>query len=592
MLNRTLYSKVIDNNMLREFKIKQPLTVGLMVIALVQGLGLLGLHQAIEHHVWPFPHAHWLMGLYSFFMVTPTMLLLLLGEGVTKQRVLFTLGYGALAGLLGLYVGSQVGDRGFDYASNIIFGFVVSMGIASFIALMLIQSRTSQSNPLYEQMFQYSWRNALTLSLAWAFVLCFWGVLMLWAKLFEMINISFFYDLFTEKWFFYPVLTLAQGTGILLLTRKTHLIDSMAGIIQILMKYLLVVLAFVSILFLFFLPIKGLDSLWNAGGSFLILTLQALLLFIVNAVYQGKSESPYIKWVDRLVSVAIVLLPIYSIISLYGLSLRIEQYGWTLDRCWAILVWALITLFVVSYAIAIFRLKGAWASQMGSINKVSSWVMMVVLLIINSPVLDFRKITLSSQLARLDSKEVSPKDFDYRYLRNQLGEPGFIALEQLQARFEAEYPVVSDDIKALIENTQSKSIKTKEDFVAFVELLDGTTLPDGFTDALYKWAQESTWRLEHVDGFFVKAINLDGQGDSEYLLIERQGHYDTYWLFYLEQETWKSLTFNQHWSENKKPKLSPNELMERLSTGEFTLKPSQWSEVHVDDLILSVPPAS
>src|SRR5690606_41751209 len=150
-----------------------------------------------------------------------------------------------------------------------------------------------------------------------------WGVLMLSADLIKLIRIDFFHDLFTERWFYYPVLALAHGFGIIIFRNQSKVIDTITRIQQALMKFLLVILVLVSLLFLAALPFTGLAPLWETGqGSMLILWLQALMLFFLNAVYQDDADArPYPLLVHRFIYIGVALLPVYSVIAFYGLGL-------------------------------------------------------------------------------------------------------------------------------------------------------------------------------------------------------------------------------------------------------------------------------
>jgi hypothetical protein len=124
-------------------------------------------------------------------------------------------------------------------------------------------------------LFLWSWRNFLTLSLAVLFAGSFWLLLMLWAALFKAINIDFFSDLFEQRWFYYPAIALANGFGIIIFRKLTYIIDTITRLQQALIKFLLVLLSLVSLLFLGALPFTGLEPLWESGGSSLILWMQA-----------------------------------------------------------------------------------------------------------------------------------------------------------------------------------------------------------------------------------------------------------------------------------------------------------------------------
>ena len=56
----------------------------------------------------------------------------------------------------------------------------------------------------------------------------------------------------------------------------------------------------------------------------------------------------------------------------------------------------------------------------------------VVCLLVTSPIVDLRKISVADQISRLEAGEVSIDDFDYEYLRFNTGRPGYEALVSLK----------------------------------------------------------------------------------------------------------------------------------------------------------------
>ena len=300
----------------------------MILISLLQGLGLLYLHQAIELHYWPHGQPEWLFAFYSVMFIWPIMLLLGLDQNNGRAMVKVTLPFALVSGLLGYYVGHQVTPIEHIRFNVLLFSFVLTMVIATFKALMYSQQWARGERVTYSALFLWSWRNFLTLSLAMLFAGSFWLLLMLWAALFKAINIDFFSDLFEQRWFYYPAIALANGFAIIIFRKLTHIIDTITRLQQALIKFLLVLLSLVSLLFLGALPFTGLEPLWESGGSSLILWMQALILFFVNAVYQDEPDNwPYSVWLHRFIYICIAILPVYSVISFYGLSLRIDQYG-------------------------------------------------------------------------------------------------------------------------------------------------------------------------------------------------------------------------------------------------------------------------
>jgi hypothetical protein len=63
------------------------------------------------------------------------------------------------------------------------------------------------------------------------------------------------------------------------------------------------------------------------------------------------------------------------------------------------------------------------------------WVIVAVMLLVNSPALDFRKITLASQIERVTTGEIGWHDFDFYYSKYYLGRPGYEHREALKKEY-------------------------------------------------------------------------------------------------------------------------------------------------------------
>ena len=242
--------------------------------------------------------------------------------------------------------------------------------------------------------------------------------------LFSAIGIEFFRELFGRDWFLFPVLASAFGMGVLVFRRLVSLIDGITGLLEGLMRLLLPLAVAVVMIFLAALPFTGLAPLWETGnGTELLLWLNAFVLFSVNAVYQTGRGAPYPPAVHRVLCPGIALLPVLSVLALYGLSLRVGQYGWSVERCRALTVCALLAMFSTGYAWCIVRRRGGWPQDLGRVNKTLGWVVLALMLLVNSPLLDFRSISLASQFRRVDTGEIDLRDFDFHYARHHLARP-------------------------------------------------------------------------------------------------------------------------------------------------------------------------
>lgn len=550
------------------------------LIALVQGFCLLYLHQAIELDFWPNNNPHWLFAFYSIALIWPVMLLLSVRPDNIATIVKYSLPFAVLAGLLGYYVGSQAIPVDYIRYDSLLFSYALTMGLATFKALMYIQQIAARERIHYAGLFLWSWRNFLTLALSLLFAGCFWLILLLWGALFSAINIDFFTDLFREPWFYYPAIALAHGFGVIIFRSLSHIIDTITRLQQALMKFLLILLVLVSILFLCALPFSGLDPLWKSGGSGLILWMQALMLFFLNAVYQDDPEQrPYTLWLHRFVYLGVALLPIYSVIAFYGLSLRVEQYGWSLDRCYAFLIWLLLAIFPLGYWWGIAKERDNWVRQLSRVNVAVGLIVLGAMIFINSPLLDFRKITVNDQLTRLEDNLISIDYVDIHYFRRQLARPGYEAIQEIKQQYAATHPALVLRIDNIYRDQDSdQPAVSEEEFIAAINLLVEQAPPQ-LLSKIYKEETQHLWQLQHTKKYYLQSLDLDQDSQLDYLLVsEREYNFDLK-LYYIEQQEWKSINLNSMGGIDKERQLA---FINALKAGEFKITRPKWNHLEID----------
>ena len=562
----------------------------LILIALLQGLALLVLHQSIEFKFWPHGQPQWLFAFYSVAITIPTMLMLTISDR-TYSIYKWMVPYSIIVFILGYYVGSQTVPLAHVRFETLLFAFVVTMCIATFKSLMYVQSFTSGEPITYSRLFLLSWRNFLTLGLSLLFMVLTWGILMLWAGLFKAIKIDFFYDLFNERWFFYPVLALANGFGVIIFRLQSNVIDTITRIQQALVKFLLVILVFVSIIFLFTLPFTGLAPLWDTGGSTLVLWMQALMLFFVNAVYQDDPKlKPYSIWIHRFIYIGLALLPIYSMISFYGLTLRVEQYGWTVSRCWAFMLWSIFAAFSFGYLWGILKLRDGWLHQLSRVNVTLGLVVLTLMLAVNSPVLDFRKITVASQMERLELGIISLSDFDYAYMRRHLAKPGYDALQSLKTEVAESNPEIALKISSFYhdQDENDKEYIKKE----FILALNGIApdSPESLINKIYEEVSNNNWNMQNNLSYHLLEVNLNSDDHPEYIFIEERERYVNLTLYYQDGGAWINrklgTTVEDDFSYDSKE--GKNKIMESLKLGDYVEIKPEWNNFKIGDQVFQV----
>ena len=225
----------------------------------------------------------------------------------------------------------------------------------------------------------------------------------------------------------------------------------------------------------------GLDKLWQTGnGSSLVLWLQVLTLFFVNTVYQyAADQRPYKIVIHRLVFFGIALLPIYSVIAAYGIWLRVEQYGITVGRCWAILVCLLLACFSFGYLVGIVKKRDAWQQVQSKVNIVMGVVILIFMLLVNSPVLNFQRVSTESQIARLNEGDVSIEEFDYYYFSSNLGRQGYLAMQKLQAQIQSTHPEQAMIIERMYVNPDNPEFEALAEQTSITEFVTHSTFWPG-----------------------------------------------------------------------------------------------------------------
>ena len=420
----------------------------MLCLSLAQGLVLLWLWRAGDAEAWPSQTPALNYPFWALAIVWPGMLLFCMDAGNRLRTLASTSAFAAVVALSAVYLGWAASPFGEFPVFALVERGVVSLLLACFLAALFLQSWAGRHRITYGTLFALSWRNFLVASLATLAVLVFYGVLVVWGELFSAIGIPLFADVFQEDWFLFPVLALALGLAIDIFRRLVTLIDGIGGLLEGLLRLLLPLSVCVQTAFLITLPATGLAPLWDTGsGTFWLLCLTGFVLFATNAVYQPDINVPYPAVVHRVLCVGIALSPAIPALAAYGLYLRIAQYGWSVERCWAVTVCAFFGMYAVGYAWRIVRTREAWPSGLGGLNIAMASVLLAVLLLVNSPLLDFRSISMASQWHHVERGEVAIEDFDFYYAKTYLARPAWLKTQEVIAKYETADPEVAQEIR-------------------------------------------------------------------------------------------------------------------------------------------------
>lgn len=575
----------------------------IVLVALLQG-GLLYLAQkGIEHGWWPFDALGGRICWYTLVLSVPSLMTLsvvqLRDPRFWQHAGLVAAVFLALAGWATRNATGAPGLR----SDEVLGPFGATLALALFVALPWLQCRLAHGrrHAPYSELFEHAWQNALTLALAALFTGLCWAVLHLWGGLFALVEIRFFRELFRQESFIYLATGAMVGLGILIGRTQQRPVQVARQILIAIFTGLLPLLALIALMFVASLPFTGLEPLWKTrSAATLLIGVIAGLAIFANAVYQqGESEPPYPAWLRRVVDAGLLTLPVYAVLALYAMWLRIDQYGWTPERFWAALLAAVATACAFGYAWAALRsLPGAahrgWLAALQPVNRWLSLAVIALALLANSPLLDPFRISVHSQLQRLADGRTPPDALDLNHLRFDTGRRGYAAAQGLRddARFAAD-PERLAELERVLKRThrwgdhRSEAEKRRSAATTIAEartrvaLAEGTPEPgDGWWRTLLDDRGLAQDCLQPEAECVLLARDLDGDGADEQLLCELgQERGVPCRLAARDGETWSLAGHVQFWPKDDE---GQRRIRRALRAGRLTPQVQRWPRLAVD----------
>lgn len=305
--------------------------------------------------------------------------------------------------------------------------------MAAFLLLPFFQCRiaTWSWHVPYSDIFFQLCRNVFLLFQATIMTVVFWALLLTASLLFDIVGLDFVPGILFHPLVAAPLTSLTVAISITLALKHPG-IDSLGRWILSILAWLLPPFSALSFVFIACLPYSGLKTLWSTGqASSLMLLLQLGTILLANAAWLDGTRSPFSnRAVGTLAKVSLLCLPAYTALCLYSLGLRIQQYGLSVDRIHAAFLVVVTGIWGLGYAGAIMLRQ--WPSAIGRINTASVLILSVLVVAMNSPLLDPYRLAANNQVDRLLGGQITPADFDYLYLRFSLGRYGNYALARLR----------------------------------------------------------------------------------------------------------------------------------------------------------------
>ena len=514
-------------------------------IGLLQGLGLWWLHDSastvsglcslIDESKCPGPS--WPASVPELFgplLLIVAFLPFVLLAGVGRLRpvtlAIWTIVAGVALALLGLHDIARQSVESVRHTPFLSPPLVLFSAAALFISHHLVapadvERRRIASFPAY---FDTTWKAGVQLAMSIGFTGAFWILLSLGSALFKVIGLDFLEDLIRKNWFWIPVTTVAFSVAVHLTDVRDGLIRGVRTVALMLLSWLLLVMTVLAAGFLAALPFTGLEGLWETGnGTSLVLAAAAALIILINTAYQDGRADNLPPLVLRIaVRVAAVLITPLVILAIWGLSLRIGQYGLTPDR----IIAAACALVGVAYAagygwaaLSPFWRRADWMRPLERTNIWTAILTVGVVLLLFSPVLDPARLSVMDQVARLERGAVTADKFDYHFLRFDSGKAGQAALARLTRSSNAEVAAKALAVQQLDSRRHEPGAGVEVPPPADIRIRvnpTGAMLPASFTQQ-YLRLNESLRGCVHGAPCEARMLDLDRDGTLEVLVANQ-----------------------------------------------------------------------
>jgi hypothetical protein len=407
----------------------------ILLYGVLGALGALALHAALKHHVWPWRSTYATMFAIQFAWLVPLAGALLAGMPSARRWLAALLAFGVVLPALHAYsLTTLLGPLPVDGDSTGLRAVATLVTASSaFLLLPLVQALDPTAPHWnYPAVFRAAWRNTVTLALAGGLALAV--SLLFWAtgQMFRMIGIIMVDDLVQSIWFTLTVMPLVLALCLAAVRRRPQLADTLQRSWLTLTAWLLPLVALIGIAFVLALAARlTLDLQAGALSAGALIAFSALWIKLINSAWQDSPDAP--PFGPRLRAVlrvaAIGLLPL-ALVALYGLAVRVQQYGWTTPRVWGIYLAALLVVYAAGYALA------AWAPRrfhaiLGATNIAAALCALAMLAAVQTPLLSPDRLTVDSQIQRLVDGRVPPGDFRYLSMARDHGDYGRHALQRL-----------------------------------------------------------------------------------------------------------------------------------------------------------------
>lgn len=566
-----------------------------LVTGLLQGVLLYWLYRAGKDGVWPATAQYLMVPLMMLALFLPVLLVSSIGHMPARKTAAWLATASLLIGAMALHDAWR-GHHGYpmfdNWADRRVYAPSQILALCSvpffFVAQALVLAGVHDQRRVagYGTYFETAWKLGVQLLFSAFFVGALFMVLFMGSALFKLIKLNFLEELLRQSWFNVPVAFTAFACAMHITDVRPAIVRGIRTLLLVLMSWILPVAAIIVAGFLCSLPFTGLQALWETRhATSVLLSAVVVLVVLINAAFQNGEAVAGVQTIVRLSTRAacILIFPL-TVIGIYALGLRVAQYGWTTDRIIAAACLLVASCYAIGYAWAAYQYD-TWLRPLAAVNVTAAFLAIAVVLALFTPIADPARISVNSQMARLESGKAAVGQFDFRYLRFEGGRYGKAALDRLKqwsagpdaaaVRREAALALALADNQRWSGNKLAAvPISVEENVTAWPA---GARLPASFVSQ--KWEQVAddskpnclNSKKGRCDGFM---IDMTGDGVDEVLLIDGNGG-DNALMAQGPDGSWRSIGSIDYQYSRCKP------LVEKLRSGDFSVVAPTVRELEV-----------
>lgn len=384
--------------------------------------------------------------------------------------------------------------------------------------------------------------------------------------LFGIVNLHSLSELLDNEAIYW--VSFALGFNVSLAFLRATLNVQLSNFVSFIARFFLPLLNIVAVIFFGGFVVSYFSGLPSAGlGSAVMLWFLILNLIFINFVYgDGNSQYRFRSGLNAFVLISIILLNAFSVLSLYGILVRVNQYSWSVERLYAFTIALFLFVLILAYSIAIIYKKSAWMSYLGSINKAGILSLIAIILIINSPIADFKRITLNSILVGIENGKIKINS-SLAYDLKQLGEKGQQAFEQLNKN--PEYQKLFQT--SPYDEQPRKSLKS-----VLIQAQNSPKIPDSWFD-LGENLSSAWYCTSQYDPYpcvgFMADVNQNNQDDIVMCHSYPSSATIDCNIWQQTEQSWELMDTQTRLFNTVKEK---DQAWDNLLNGKFKLKPKEW----------------